>query len=158
MEEDSGRLRRRLQGLKITSTLAGIGAASGALAGVVLTFLGNLISGSPITPGVITYSWNVGVFAVTGAIFGPPLAWSMLRRVPLWRTLTEPALAGVIGSVVAMVAAPGLFPVIVLAAIVASACRLNYVYRDHNRPAELPFPKESLGIRNGISHHDGHDR
>ena len=83
MAEDSGRFRRLLDKLKITSTLAGIGAASGALAAVVLTFLGNLISGSPISPGVITYSWNVGVFAVVGAVFGPPLAWSMLRRVPL---------------------------------------------------------------------------
>ena len=157
MAEDSGRFRRLFEKLKITSTLAGIGAASGALAAVGLTFLGNLISGSPITPGVITYSWNVGVFAVTGAIFGPPLAWSMLRRVPLWRTLTEPALAGVIGSVIAMVAAPGLFPLIVLAAIFASALRLSYVYRDHNRPAELHIPMDGLGLGNGTSHHDGHD-
>ena len=154
MTHNSGRFRQLLDKLKITSTLAGIGAASGALAAVVLTFLGNLLSGSPISPGVITYSWNVGVFAVAGAVFGPPLAWSMLRRVPLWRTLTEPALGGVIGTVIAMVAAPGLFPVIVLSAIFASAWRLNYVYGDHQGRAELHSPTD--GLDKLPSHDDGH--
>ena len=151
MAPDSRRFRRLLDKLKVTSTLAGIGAASGALAAVVLTFLGNLIF--PTSAGVITYSWNMGVFAVFGAVFGPPLAWSMLRRVPLWRTLTEPALGGVIGTVIAMVAVPGLFPLIVPAAIVASAWRLNYVYRAHNRPGELHSPRD--GLNSVASHHEG---
>ena len=155
MANESGRFRRLLDKLKITSTLAGIGAASGALAGVVLTFLGNVISGSPITPGVITYSWNVGVFAVFGAVFGPPMAWSMLRRVPLWRTLAEPALGGVIGSVIAMVVAPALFPVIVPAAIVGSAWRLNRAYKDSSRPAKVESSREEF--KSVASHHEGPD-
>ena len=130
--------------LSVTSALAGIGAVSGAVAAVVLTFLGNVLAGSPIMPGVIRYSWNVGVFAVCGAVFGPPLAWSMLRRVPLWRTLTEPAIGGVIGTLIAMVAAPALFPVIVPVAILAPAWRLNHVYRDRSRPAELQPPGVAL--------------
>ena len=155
MTDESGRVRRFFERFKITSTLAGIGAASGAVAAVVLTFLGNIISGYPLKPGVITYSWNVGVFAVFGAVFGPPLAWSMLRRVPLWRSLTEPAVAGVIGSVVAMVAAPALFPVIVPAAIVVSAWRLNRAYRDGSQSAKLESPRE--GLKSVAGPHEGPD-
>ena len=144
-------LTRVLDRFKVTSILAGIGAVSGALAAVVLTFLSNAIAGSPLIPGVITYSWNIGVFAVCGAVFGPPLAWSMLRRVPLWRTLTEPALGGVVGTLITMLTAPVLFPVIVPTAILASAWRLNYAYRDRNRMAELRSPRG--GINRVAGHH-----
>ena len=75
-----------------------------------------------------------------GAVFGPPLAWIMLRRVPLWRTLTEPAIAGLLGSVVAMMFLPSpLFPIAVPGAIFASAGRLAYVYREKGaRSPEAP--------------------
>jgi hypothetical protein len=142
MAIESGRFRRLSEKFKITSTLAGIGALSGAVAALVLTFLGNVISGYPIKPGASVYAWNVGVFAILGAVLGPPLVWSMLRRVPLWRTLTEPALAGVIGSVVAMVTAPALFAVIVPAAILGSAWRLQHVYRERDRAPRLPSTRD----------------
>lgn len=157
MVDESGRFRRFLGRFKITSTLAVIGAASGAGAAVVLTFLGNVIAGYPIEPGVITYSWNVGVFAVFGALLGPPLAWSMLRRVPLWRALTEPALGGVIGSVVAMVAAPVLFPVIVPLTIFASAWRLNRAYKDKDGSYPARLESSSKGLESVTSHHEGLD-
>lgn len=125
--------------LKITSALAGIGAMGGAVAGVTLTFLGNVISGYPVTPGLDVYLWNAGIMAGLGAVCGPPLAWTMLRRVPLWRSLAEPALAGIAGSVVAMLLAPSLFPVLVPGAILASALRLVYAYRDReNHELEPP--------------------
>ncbi len=47
------------------------------------------------------------------------------------------------GAVIAMVAAPGLFPVMVLSAIFSSAWRLNYVYGNHHGRAELHL--ESTG-------------
>lgn len=120
--------------LKITGALAGLGALGGAFSGVVLTYLGNVISGYPITPGLDIYAWNAGIMAGLGAAFGPPLAWTLLRRVPLWRTLSEPALAGILASVAAMVLAPPLFPILVPGAIFASAGRLAYVYRDQEEP------------------------
>jgi len=125
--------------LKITSALAGLGGMGGAVSGLVLTYLGNVISGYPITPSVGVYAWNAGIMAGLGAVFGPPLAWTMLRCVPLWRTLAEPALAGIVGSVVAMFLAPPFFSVIVPGAIFASAGRLAYVYRDQG-PA--PYVEE----------------
>lgn len=127
--------------LKITSTLVGIGALGGAAAGLALTYLGNVISGYPITPGIGVYAWNMGIMGGLGAVFGPPVAWTMLRRVPLWRTLTEPALAGIGGSVVAMLLAPPLFPILVPGAILASSVRLRYAYRDRSE-VKIPASPE----------------
>ena len=126
MESGGGLIR-----LKITSALASLGALGGAVSGVALTYLGNVISGYSVTPGLGVYAWNAGIMAGLGAVFGPPLAWIMLRRVPLWRTLTEPAIAGLLGSVVAMMFLPEpLFPIAVPGAIFASAGRLAFVYRE----------------------------
>jgi hypothetical protein len=101
----------------------------GAVAAVALTFLSNIIAGAPDTPGLVVYRWNIGIFAVMGGVFAPVLAWSMLRRVPLWRTVAEPAVAGVGSTILAALFAPSLFPVIVPAAIFLSAARLNRAFR-----------------------------
>jgi len=59
---------------KINSALAGLGAMGGAASGLVLTYLGNVISGYPITPTLGVYGWNAGIMAGLGAVLGPPLA------------------------------------------------------------------------------------
>jgi hypothetical protein len=103
----------------------------GVIAAVILTILGNILTGAPQPPGRVVYFSNMGVFAVLGAVFSPILAWSMLRRVPLWRAVAEPALGGVLGTVVTFLVAPTLFLVIVPATILAAAWRLNRAFRDH---------------------------
>jgi len=118
--------------LKINLVLAGIGGVGGAVAGGVLTYLGNVISGYPITPDMGTYAWNVGIMAGLGATLGPPMVWGLLRSVPLWRTLAEPALAGILGSVLSMVFAAGLFPIVVPGAILGAAWRLRAAYKDRS--------------------------
>ena len=133
--------------LKITSALAGLGAMGGAVSGLVLTYLGNVISGYPITPSLGVYAWNAGIMAGLGAVFGPPLVWTMLRRVPLWRTFAEPALAGIVGSGVAMFLPPPLFPIIVPGAIFASAGCLAYVYRD---PVPAPSGEERASAEDSL--------
>lgn len=136
--------------LKITAALAGLGALGGAVSGVVLTYLGNIISGYPVTPGIDVYAWNVGIMVGLGAVFGPPFAWTALRRVPLWRTLLEPAVAGILTSVGAMLFLPeALFPLLVPAAIFAAAGRLAFVYRDRSGGPSLPepaFEEDALGL------------
>jgi hypothetical protein len=81
---------------------------------------------------VVVYRWNIGVFATLGMVFGPMLAWTMLRSVPLWPTMAEPALAGLAGTLIAFVFAPVLFPVLAPVAILLSAWRLERVYRHRN--------------------------
>lgn len=83
--------RRRL---KVGLTLAGIFA--GAVFGVVLTRLGKIVAGAP--PATLAnYLWNAAVFGAVAGIVSPLVAWSGLRRVPLWRTVTEPLLWAVGG-------------------------------------------------------------
>jgi hypothetical protein len=122
-------------GLKITGGLVAIGGLCGAGVGIVLTYLGNVISGYPIPPSVGIYAWNAGSLGAIGAALGPPMVWSMLRRVPLWRTLVEPAVAAVGASVVSMLFAPSFFVAAVPLAVTGAALRLRWVYRDRARQA-----------------------
>ena len=144
MKHDSGRIRHLIDRLEVTVVLAAIGAAYGAMAAGLLTFLANGVAGTAIMPGVIRYSFNVAAFALCGATFGPVLAWTMLRRVPLWRTLAEPALGGVVGALLALVVAPPLFPAIVPATMLGSAWRLRYEYRNRTRSTRLDSPKQAI--------------
>jgi hypothetical protein len=119
-----------LSRLKITSAVAAIGGVCGAGVGFVLTYLGNVISGYHIPPSAGIYAWNAGIMATIGATLGPPMVWSMLRAVPLWRTLVEPAVAAVVASVLSMLFAPSFFGAAVPLAIFAAALRLRWEYRD----------------------------
>lgn len=139
MDERNASDVRLLTRLKITSLLAGIGAACGAGAGLVLTYLGNVISGFPIPPSAGIYASNAGIMAAIGGVLGPPLAWSLLRAVPLWRALAEPAAAAVLASVGTMLFAPSMFVVAVPVAVTAAALRLRWEYRG----------KESVAIEAG---------
>ncbi|NOT09444.1 MAG: hypothetical protein HOP28_14735 [Gemmatimonadales bacterium] len=125
---------------KVTLLLAGIGAIAGALAAITLTVFGNILSGASQAPGRAVYWWNMGIFALLGGLFSPILAWSLLRRVPLWRAVAEPALAGVLGTVAAILIAPASFPVAVPAAILGAAWRLHHAYRDRSPANALPAP------------------
>jgi MFS family permease len=126
-ERDTGRSSTSTR-LKITSALVGGGAVCGAVAGAALTYLGNVISGYPIPPTVGVYATNAGLFAGLGAILGPPLVWSMLRTVPLWRALAEPAAAALVVGVLTMVLAPSLFVAAVPAAALGAALRLRWAF------------------------------
>ena len=120
-------------GVKITAALAAIGGVCGAGVGIALTYLGNVISGYPIPPSVGIYAWNASIMAGIGATLGPPMAWSLLRAVPLWRTLLEPAVAAVVASALTMRFAPGFFVAAVPLSVTAAALRLRWAYRDADR-------------------------
>jgi hypothetical protein len=119
-----------LSSFKISAVLAAIGGACGAVAGLLITYLGNVISGYPIPPTAGIYAWNAGIIAALGATLGPPMVWAMLRAVPLWRALAEPAAAALLGGVLAMVFVPSLFVAAVPLSIFAAAVRLRWEYRD----------------------------
>lgn len=91
------RTRRLLQlGLVIA------GAVAGAVFGVILTRLGKLATGAP--PATLAnYAWNAAVFGALSAVVSPFITWAELRRVPLWRTVTEPLVAAVAGGCAAVV-------------------------------------------------------
>lgn len=85
--------------LKVSLTVAGV--LAGAAFGVILTKLGKIVAGAP--PATLeNYLWNAAVFGVLAAIVSPLVSWSMLRRVPLWRTVAEPLAYAVAGGVLAI--------------------------------------------------------
>ena len=127
---------------KITGTLAVIGATAGISAGVALTYLGNIISGYPITPSLETYIWNSSIFGIIGALIGPPLVWESMRSVPLWRAVLEPAAAALGGGVLAtLLGAEGLFIPLVLAGGLGAVWRLKHRFpSDEDAPLKLSDP------------------
>ena len=120
---------------KLTLALSALGALGGALAAVVLTYAGNRIAGAPWLPGLDVYIWNARIFAVTGAVASPALAWGVLRTVPLWRAVAEPAAAALAGTVLSMAVAPSLFAVITPAAVIGALWRLRTRYSSASEPS-----------------------
>ena len=130
--------RRRLKlGLVIA------GAVGGAIIGAALTVLGKIVGGAP--PATLAnYEWNMATFGVIGAVVSPVVTWSALRRVPLWRAVTEPLVAGVAGAVVGVLVGSGpAFLILTPVGIGAAVLRLNYVHRDKQLPRRAPKRTDS---------------
>lgn len=125
----------RLVRWKLTLVLSALGAVGGALAAVVLTYAGNRIAGAPWLPTVDVYIWNARIFAVIGAVASPALAWGMLRSVPLWRAVAEPAAAALAGTVLSIAVAPSLFALITPAAVIGALWRLGIRYSPASEPS-----------------------
>jgi hypothetical protein len=66
-----------------------------------------------------------------------------MRRVPLWRAITEPAIGGVLGTLVALSTIPLIYPSIlvqplcVLGGIVVAAFRLRQANSRHHAPLDV---------------------
>lgn len=130
----------------ITALLAGLGGVFGAVAGIALTFLGNVISGYSVPPGVDIYATNAGILAAIGAVGGPVAAWTLLRRVPLWRAVAEPAGAALLAGVGAMVLAPGLFLPAVVVVGVTAAVRLHFAFAGEEGTPPLESGNDTRGL------------
>jgi len=126
--------RRRL---KVVLTFAGV--VAGAVFGIALTRIGKMATGAP--PATLgNYAWNAAVFAALAGFVSPIVSWSVLRWVPLWRTIVEPlALAIVGGAVALLVPAPtglGLFLILPPVGPIAGFAHLQRRYPDPDLAAE----------------------
>lgn len=116
--------------LRIYLLLMALGAVGGALASIPLTWLGKVITEAPDPATLANYVWNMRAFAIMGALFSPVLTWSSMRRVPLWRTIIEPAIGGLVGAVLGFFSGSvGLFLILSAGGIGLAAWRLNRSYR-----------------------------
>jgi hypothetical protein len=52
--------------------------------------------------GHVEYHYGPTGFAFVGAVGTPVLTWLLMRRVPLWRAILEPAVGGVLGTLLAL--------------------------------------------------------
>ena len=106
------------------------GALAGAAFGVVLTRLGKIVAGAP--PATLAnFAWNAAVFGVMAGIVTPIVAWTALRRAPLWRTVVEPlayAVAG--GSVAVILGVPALLLLLPPVGLALGVVRLQRRYQD----------------------------
>ena len=134
---------------KVTALLGGLCGIAGATAGVALTYLGNVISGYPISPSLGIYVSNSLIMAGVGASVGPPLAWSLLRTVPIWRVVVETAAGGLLAGIISMLFLPSFFVAAIPLGVVAAALRLRSAHagpdleevgsaRDHRSLSEPP--------------------
>jgi len=121
--------KRRSRAWLLTLTLSALGALGGAVSAIALTYFANLIIAAWHPHGLVSYRWNVAALAVTGALFSPVLAWSLLRNVPLWRAVAEPALAAMGATLISFAFASPLFFLLTPGAVLLSAFRLNRAYR-----------------------------
>jgi len=135
------RIGRRLQ---VTALLSAGGAFVGALTAVALSFLATAVANATTPVGHIEYHYGPAGFAFVGAVGTPTLTWLLMRRVPLWRAILEPAVGGMLGTVLALATIPLLHPPLVvqplcmLGGIGIAALRLQHTNRGPQ--AGLPSP------------------
>jgi hypothetical protein len=133
----------------ITALLSACGAAVGAITAPVLSFLATAVAQATMVSGRVEYFYGAGEFAVVGAIGTPVLAWLLMRRVPLWRTILEPAIGGFLGTLVALAVIPLLHPPLLvqplcaLGGVVAAAVRLR---RSHGTVPSVRSPSDLLAV------------
>ncbi len=129
----SPRTARILGVTAFVSLLGSLGGALGGLVVAVILYADTVIRRSPhawIGPDDLWFvvGMTSAFGAVAGVLLGPLFAWTLLRRVPLWRAVGETALAAALGAGAAMTLPIVLTPLVaaVLAATL-SALRLRFV-------------------------------
>jgi hypothetical protein len=85
--------------LKVVLLLMTLGAVAGAAMGSLL-LLGFALFGPSFVNGPPLYGYGYAALlgAGVGAVSGPAIALTLLRKVPIWRATTETAAAAGIGS------------------------------------------------------------
>ena len=122
--------------LRVNLLLALLGAVMGALVAIPFTWIGHIVTQAPWPLTITSYTFNMLPFGIMGACFGPVLAWSALRRVPLWRAALEPALGCLIGGTIGLllVNAPLMYS-LALGGSFLAAWRLRRLYGGAESPA-----------------------
>ena len=116
---------------RVTAFLALSGGAVGALTAIALSFLGTVVANATLPSGHVEYHFGPLGFALAGAIGTPMISWLLMRRVPLWRAIAEPAVGGILGTLLALASIPFLplpllaQPLLVFAGIGGAALRLR---------------------------------
>jgi hypothetical protein len=86
-------ITRRL--LAVTSVVALLGGAAGAVGGALVLAAMSLVVGSPLHGIQDAAFFGVAglIGFVHGAVLGPALTWALMRDVPIWRAIGETAVA-----------------------------------------------------------------
>jgi len=91
----------------ITLGLALTGAVVGGVLGALSLWLATAIRGMTLSLNstrVLLAGGEAG--ALMGTVLAPVAAWSLMRSVPLWRAIAEPAFGTVLGAVAGTILGP----------------------------------------------------
>jgi hypothetical protein len=92
---------------EVTVGLAAVGAGVGSVLGAFLVAMLAARMGSFGRIGAVRVLLaGVSFGATAGAVLAPLAAWTLMRRVPIWRAITETALGTVVGTGIGLLIAP----------------------------------------------------
>jgi hypothetical protein len=77
------------------------------------------------------------VGTVMGTVLAPLAAWTLMRRVPLWRAIAETAAGTIIGTLVGFILVPTSPPLVSVAGFVVAAIRLRVSTSRSRRPPAI---------------------
>jgi hypothetical protein len=124
------RLRRILI---ITAALAGLGAVVGSILGSLLVTALMAIAARAWNATILLAGAEFG--AAVGFVLAPVAAWTLMRRVPIWRAIVDTAVGTTVGAGLGLLLQPrftavGLSPVVLgVIGFSAAALRLRLFYR-----------------------------
>lgn len=119
--------------LIITAALAGLGAVVGSVLGVLLMAAILTVTREAWSATVLFVGAAFG--AVSGFVLAPIAAWTLMRRVPIWRAVVDTAVGTTIGAGLGLLAQPrfavvAAYPILLgLLGFTAAALRLRLFYR-----------------------------
>jgi hypothetical protein len=95
-------MSRIASGLKVTAALAVLGAAVGALLGIVAIAFIALVTGGPsaLRDSPVLFPAAATIGAGAGVVLGPVAAWTLMRHVPIWKAIAGTAAGTTIGFVI----------------------------------------------------------
>lgn len=86
--------------LAITAALAAVGAVVGALVGAVAIAFVELLEVGSIDPASPLVLGAALIGGVAGVFLGPLVAWTTMRRAPIWKAIAGTAAGATIGLIV----------------------------------------------------------
>ena len=124
------RLRRVLV---ITAALAGMGAVVGSVLGLLL--MAAILTVTREACSATGLFMGAGFGAASGFVLAPIAAWTLMRRVPIWRAIVDTAVGTTIGAGLGLLPQPrftvvAAYPILLgLLGFTAAALRLRLFYR-----------------------------
>jgi hypothetical protein len=132
--------------LAITAGLAVAGAVVGGVLGGLMVTLVMFLDGRARWSAIGLLA-GAGFGAEVGFVLAPVAAWTLMRRVPLWRAITDTAIGTTVGAGIGLFLQPS-FRVIALSPLVlgvvgfaAAALRLRLFYRGRDRARSAVGPE-----------------
>jgi hypothetical protein len=132
--------------LAVTAGLAVAGAVVGGVVGGLLVSLLMMV-GHAASWNAIGFLVGTEFGAAVGFVLAPIAAWTLMRRVPLWRAITDTAIGTTIGAGIGLLLQPT-FRVIALSPLVlgvvgfaAAALRLRLFYRGRDTARSAVGPE-----------------